>query len=129
MPGCEFMLMDLVTVFKGPLLERLVYLHPPIDRETEAQSRTGGEGLGPEESEVQLGKTSQVFYSQSRAHFPRARSKGDLDGLVCQHQQESLTTFFWLWRSSPVRETLSEAGFCWPRAVEPQRVGISRLQN
>lgn len=49
------MLTDLVTVFKGPLLERLVYLHLPIDRETEAQSGTGGEGHLPEESEMQLG--------------------------------------------------------------------------
>lgn len=46
---------DLVTVFKGPLLERLVYLHPPIHRETESQSGTGGEGHLPKEPEMQLG--------------------------------------------------------------------------
>lgn len=70
------MIMDLVTIFKGPLLERLVYLHRPIDWETEAQSRTGGKGHGPEQSEVRLGKTSQVFYSQSRAPLPTGSFPG-----------------------------------------------------
>lgn len=54
-PECECMLMGLVTVFKGPSLEGLVYFHLHTDREIEALSGTGGEGHLPEESEVQLG--------------------------------------------------------------------------
>lgn len=49
------MIMDLVTVFIGPLLERLVYFHLWTDRETEAQSGRGCEGHLLKEPEALLG--------------------------------------------------------------------------
>lgn len=91
LPECEFMHMGSVTAFKGSLLERLNYFHHRTDRETEGQNGTHPEGQLPKESRGTAGVKQVRSSTPSPVHlspcnFPRAGSKGDFDGFVCQQQ-------------------------------------------
>lgn len=126
--------MGSATVFKGPLLERLVYFCHCTDRETEAQSPVRGEGHLVEDLLTRV-------YSPSRAQFHRSTSPRVVLrttlAVLCTNSHKQVTCFFGFGGGGPYLAfsglsndvTLFGAWFRWPKALGPLKSVVPRLVN